>query len=441
MERIIAHSDLNCFYASVEMMRNPRLRNIPMAVCGSTEERHGIVLAANYPAKRAGVKTAMANWQARQQCPNLYIVKPHMTDYIQFSGFVREIYSGYSDRIEAFGLDENWIDLTGCVSDFKQGEKAVNEIRERVKRELGMTVSVGLSDNKIFAKLGSDIKKPDACTIIPRTNFKDIVWPLPVSELLYVGPATTKKFIRYGINTIGDLANTSPDMLKSLLGKVGLVLHAYANGQDNSKVSNIEYESPVKSIGNSSTSPRDLTCDQDVKIMLYALSESVGARLMEQGFYAITVEFSYVGTNLSFSHTRQSKMERPTCISGEIADAAFALFKRHYGHWPAPLRKIGVRASNLIASDTPYQMTLFEDESKIRHMEGLERTVNELRARFGNKIIQRGIMLLDKDLARIDAKKDHTVYPAAFFKDGMPSIPKHMGEQFGVSRTINTKAG
>ena len=422
MERVIAHSDLNCFYASVEMLRNPRLKEVPMAVCGSTEERHGIVLAANYPAKRLGVKTAMANWQARQCCPKLYTVKPHMTDYIQFSGFVREIYSDYSDRIEAFGLDENWIDLTGCVKDFKQGVTVVHEIRERVKRELGLSVSIGLADNKIFAKLGSDMKKPDACTIIPRNNFKELVWPLPVSDLLYVGPATTKKFSTYGISTIGDLAKSSPDMLKRMLGKVGHVLYAYANGEDKSIVSNIEYECPIKSIGNSSTSPRDLVCDQDVMIMLYTLSESVGARLMEQGFYATTVEFSYVGTNLSFSHTRQSKLERPTCISGELANAAFALFKKHYGHWPAPLRKVGVRASNLISVNTPRQMSLFDDAKQDILYEELERTINGLRARFGNKIIQRGIMFLDKDLARIDAKKDHTVYPPAFFKEGMPSF-------------------
>ena len=423
MERIIAHSDLNSFYASVEMLRNPRLRDIPMAVCGSTEDRHGIVLAANYPAKRMGVKTAMANWQARQVCPNLYTVRPHMTDYIQFSGFVREIYSNYSDRIEAFGLDENWIDLTGCVSNFKQGEKAVQEIRARIKKELGLSVSIGLADNKIFAKLGSDMKKPDACTIIPRNNFKELVWPLPVSDLLYVGPATTKKFINRGIYTIGDLAKTSPDTLKQMLGKVGYVLYAYANGEDKSSVSNTEFEFPVKSIGNSTTAPRDLSTDQDVRIMLYALSESVGARLMEQGFYASTVEFSYVGTNLSFSHTKQAKLSRPTCLSGEIADAAFALFKKHYGHWPAPLRKIGVRGSNLVYTNVPRQISLFEDVKKDLQDENLERTINQLRARYGNKIIQRAIMHLDTDLSRVDAKKNHTVHPAGFFKESMPSFP------------------
>jgi DNA polymerase-4 len=212
-------------------------------------------------------------------------------------------------------------------------------------------------------------------------------------------------------------------MLKKLLGKVGYVLHAYANGEDKSAVSNVEYESPVKSIGNSTTSPRDLVSDQDVKIMLYALSESVGARLMEQGFYASTVEFSYVGTNLSFSHTRQTKLERPTCISGEIADAAFALFKKHYGHWPAPLRKIGVRGSNLVTSNTPQQLSLFEDADEVQQTENLERMINALRARFGSKIIQRGIMYMDRELSKVDAKKDHTIYPTAFFKEGMPSLP------------------
>jgi len=288
---------------------------------------------------------------------------------------------------------------------------------------LGLSVSIGLSDNKIFAKLGSDMKKPDACTIIPRSNFKELVWPLPVSELLYVGPATTKKLIRYGICTIGDLAKSNPDMLKRLLGKVGYVLYAYANGEDKSIVSNIEYEAPIKSIGNSSTAPRDLVCDQDVKIMLYTLSESVGARLMEQGFYATTVEFSYVGTNLTFSHTRQSKLERPTNVSGEIAETAFALFRKHYGHWPAPLRKVGVRATGLISANTPRQMSLFDDERKDHLTEELERTINDMRARFGNKIIQRAIMHMDKDLSQIDAKKDHTVHPVGFFKEGMPNFP------------------
>ena len=419
-ERLIAHSDLNCFYAGVEMLRNPRLRDVPMAVCGSADDRHGIVLAANYPAKKFGVKTAMANWQARQLCPGLYSVRPRMSDYIQFSGFVREIYSGYTDRIEAFGLDENWLDLTGCAADFKQAEKAVHEIRCRVKRELGLSVSIGLSYNKIFAKLGSDMKKPDACTMIPRTEYKNLVWPLPVSDLLYVGPQTTKKLARRGIFTIGDLARYEPDSLEAMLGKVGHVLYAYANGQDASPVCDNEFSHPVKSIGNSTTCPRDLETDQDIKIVLYALSESVGARLMEQGFYAGTVEFSYVGTNLSFHQVRQVKLPRPTNISGEIAKAAFGLFKTHYGHWPSPLRKIGVRGSCLVSEALPRQMTILEDGKSDLQKEELERTINFLRARFGNKIVQRGIMYMDRELSKVDAKKNHTVHPAGFFRDKMP---------------------
>ena len=226
--------------------------------------------------------------------------------------------------------------------------------------------------------------------------------------------------------TIGDLANAYLPMIGSLLGKVGYVLYAYANGEDRSQVCNQEYEHQVKSIGNSTTCPRDLETDQDVRIMLYALSESVGARLMEQGFYASTVEFSYVGTNLSFSHTRQMKLDRPSCLSGEIADAAYALFKRHYGHWPAPLRKIGVRGCNLVPASTPRQLTILEDAKRDKQLEDLEWTFNWLRSRYGNKIVQRGIMFMDRDLSKVDAKKNHTVYPAGFFRDKMPSFPAAM---------------
>lgn len=422
MERIIAHSDLNCFFASVEMLRNPRLRDIPAAVCGNTDERHGIVLAANYHAKKFGVKTAMTNWQARQCCPGLVAVRPRMRDYIQFAGFVREIYMNYTDRVESFGLDENWLELTGCVTSFKQGETVVHEIRERIKRELGLTVSIGLADNKIFAKLGSDIKKPDACTIIPKDGYKQIVWPLPVNDLLYVGSATTRKLRNFGITDIGGLAVANPDMLRSNFGKVGLMLRAFANGEDRGKVTHTEFESAIKSIGNSSTAPRDLDCDQDVKIMLYALSESVGARLMEQGFYAGTVEFSYVGKDLSFHKTCQAKLSAPTNISGEIARAAFKLFKEHYGHWPSPLRKIGVRASSLVSVCEPRQLTIGEDGERAKAVEELERTFNTLRDRFGNKIVQRAVMYMDKELSRVDAKKNHTVFPTGVFKDGMPSF-------------------
>ena len=426
-ERIIAHSDLNCFFASVEMLRNPRLRDVPMAVCGSTEDRHGIVLAANYPAKRLGIKTAMPNGEAKRIYPGLQVVRPRFRDYVQFSGFVREIYTDYSDKVEAFGPDESWIDLSPCVSTFQQGEKITHEIRERIKRELGLTVSIGLADNKVFAKLGSDIKKPDACTIIPKDRFKEIVWPLAASDLLYVGPETTKKFRERNIHTIGDLAQANPDMLRRILGKVGLVLHAYANGLDRATVSNISYEAAPKSIGNSFTCPRDLETDQDVKILIYTLFESVGARLAEKGLYASTVEFSYVGREFSFHHTRQMKLHLPTNLSGELAGAAFRLFQENHGHWPTPLRKIGVRGTNLVSAKEPQQLSFWGNGEKYAQKEELERAIYGLRNRYGNKIIQRALMHMDKDLSKVDAKKDHTVHPAGVFKEAMPSFPTFPG--------------
>lgn len=249
----------------------------------------------------------------------------------------------YTDRIEPFGLDECWLDLSSCASTFDYGVKMVEYIRLRVRRELGITVSIGLSDNKVFAKLGSDMKKPDATTIIPRENHREIIWPLPFGDLLYVGRATQIKLAARNIKTIGALAQTDPFLLKSWFGKNGLVLHAFANGEDLAPVETKGAEIPVKSIGNSHTTPRDLRCDQDVKIVIYALSESVGMRLMEQGFLARTVEFSYIDTDMEKRGVHQCKLPVPTCISGDIADAAFRMFREVYGHWPKPLRGIGVR--------------------------------------------------------------------------------------------------
>jgi DNA polymerase-4 len=419
MERIIAHSDLNCYYASVEMLRNPRLRNVPFAVCGLKEERHGIVLTANYPAKKRGVKTGMANWEAQRTCPGLYIVPPRYSDYIQFSEFVRELYSRYTDRVESMGLDECWLDLTGCVPSFSHGETVIQEIMGRVKRELGLSVSVGLSDNKVFAKLGSDMKKPDAYTLIPREHFKEIVWPLPVGDLLYVGHATKAKLAGRCVYTIGDLAKTDPDNLRRWFGKVGLVLYAFANGEDRSLVAPSGFEMPIKSIGNSQTAPRDLHCDQDVKIMICALSDSVGARLMEIGMRASKIEFSFCNSDMTKYGSKQCKISVPTYISKEIADIAFGLFKKIYGHWPAPLRKVGVRGCDLISEKAPQQITMWQDAKRMDEISELERSINSLRERYGNKIIQRGIVYLDSELSGVDAKRDHTIHPVGVFTGGV----------------------
>lgn len=205
-DRTILHCDMNNFYASVECLYNPALRGKPVAVGGDVEARHGIILAKNYEAKKYGVQTGEALWQAKQKCPGLTIVPPSFEKYLRFSRLAREIYGCYTDRIESFGLDECWLDLTGSERLFGGGKAVADKLRERIKFELGVTISVGVSHNKIFAKLGSDMKKPDATTVITRENYKDVVWPLPVSDLLFVGPATTRKLARYGIHTIGQLA-------------------------------------------------------------------------------------------------------------------------------------------------------------------------------------------------------------------------------------------
>jgi DNA polymerase-4 len=421
-KRIYAHVDFNCFYAAVNMLRNPRWRDVPMVVCGSTEERNGIILAANYPAKARGIKTAMSNPEARALCPDLVQTRAYYDDYVQFSGFGRELLYKYTDRIESFGLDESWIDLTGCVSSFDQGITLVHEIRERIKKELSLTVSIGLADNKIFAKLGSDMKKPDACTIIPAENFREIVWPLPVSDLLYVGPATTKKLVNIGINTIGQLANAHEPIIKSLLGKVGYVLMEWANGGDRSLVTpHVYVGGPPKSVSRSRTCHRDLVNDQDIKLMLYQLSEDVCLNLAKEGLKAATVEISCIGTGLSYFHKRQAKLKEPTFISAELALAGFELFRKHHGGWASNLRKIGIGGSNLVSMYTPKQLSLWEHPSKHVKTERVQNAVHGIRARFGTNALQRGIMHLDKRLAGIeeDNRHPHTIHPFGVFHGGV----------------------
>ena len=281
MRRNILHIDCNAFYASVEQQRRPELRDKPIAVCGSQEERHGIVLTASYPAKRRGVKTGMAIWQARQHCPELIVVPSDMRAYMRISRLTRDIYERYTDLVEPFGLDEVWLDVTGSTELFGSAMKIAEEISEAVKFELGITVSIGVSDNKITAKPGSDYKKPDAITRIEKDNYTDIVYPLPVEDLLYVGSATSRKLRSIGIKTIGDLAECPVEILTRKFGKMGAILHMFANGRDISPVQRTDHVPNIKSVGNSATTPRDLICDDDVHLMLFLLAESVASRMRQ----------------------------------------------------------------------------------------------------------------------------------------------------------------
>ncbi|MDD2970177.1 MAG: DNA polymerase IV [Lachnospiraceae bacterium] len=413
MGRTILHSDVNCFYASVEHLHHPELEGKPIAVGGDPESRHGIILTADYIAKKHGVKTGMALWQAKQVCPELTFIAPRMDLYLRFSRMAHEIYGDYTDLQEPYGIDESWLDVSASASVKGDGEKIAKEISNRMKKELGITVSIGISYNKIFAKLGSDYKKPDAITTMYENEFQTKAWDLPVSDLLYVGRSTHQKLARFGIKSIGDLARTDEKMLNLQLGKMGSILWAFANGYDDSPVKIENTHAPIKSVGNSTTTPRDLLTDEDVKIVLYMLSESVASRLRKNGFRCRVVEIS-VRDNELYSFTRQHKIMNATNITGEIAEEAYRIFKENYT-WHKPIRSIGVRGADLVTDDYWEQIDLFcsmEKREKLMKMDG---AMDELRRRFGYFCVQRGIMYQDKILSTLDAESTHTVHPHGYF--------------------------
>ena len=415
MDRVILHSDCNCFYASVEMLHHPELDGKPLAVGGDPEQRHGIILTANYIAKRAGVKTGEALWQARQACPGLIILPPRMDLYMRFSEQAREIYREYSDLVEPYGLDECWIDCTQSGECFGSGLELAERISDRIRRELGITVSIGVSWNKVFAKFGSDYRKPDAITVIDRDNYRHIVWESPVSDLLFVGRATQRKLYRYGILTIGDLAGTDPFFLQSVFGKIGLVLSAFARGEDRTPVAADGSEIPVKSIGNSTTTPRDLTTEQDVKMVVYMLAESVASRLRRHGFAGDVVEI-YVRDGELRGFLKQHKVDMPTNISEEIAREAMRLFRENYS-WERPVRSIGVRVTHLKMEDHPYQISLFTSPEWREKQLKADVAVDEIRDRFGFQAVRRGLMHIDTKLSADDAET-HVVHPHGYFERG-----------------------
>jgi DNA polymerase-4 len=336
--------------------------------------------------------------------------------YLRYSRLARNIYTSYTDQVEPFGLDEAWLDVSGSCHLYGDGTRIANQIRERIKFEIGITASVGVSYNKIFAKLGSDLKKPDATTVITQDNFKQVVWPLPVGDLLYVGRATKRKLAHCGISTIGDIANTNPEKLKSSLGKWGEVLWSFANGNDQSPVTRMDDGALIKSVGNSITTPRDLENNEDVQMIFYVLSESVSARMREHGFKCRTAQIN-IRDNTLFSFGLQGKFLRPTNLSADLAEKAMELFRTNYS-WSKPIRSIGVRGCDLVLADTQEQLSLFEDEERRMKQEKIEATVDLLRRRFGHFSIQRAILLTDTGLGTINPKEDHVIHPVSFFKEG-----------------------
>lgn len=420
-QRIILHSDMNCFYASVECLYRPEIRPYPVVVGGDELSRHGIVLAKNQHAKRFGIVTGESLMEARQKCPDCIVVPPNYELYLKFSRLAREIYNNYTDLVEPFGLDEAWLDVTDSAHLWGNEPLLIaQEISERIKAELGVTVSIGLSWNKIFAKFGSDYQKPDALTVITPDNYQDIVWNAPVRSLLYVGSATERKLHLMGIKTIGELACYDEQALQMKFGKIGPLLKAFARGEDTSPVKPFVPEisnvlRAVKSVGNGLTAPHDLCCEHEAKALIYLLAESVAQRLRELKLVCRTVAIHVRDADLA-SYTRQMTLETPTNLTSTLARAAAQLLSAHepltHDH---PIRSLGVRACNLESEQRIVQYDLFGEAERTYHLECLDHTIDELRKRFGNTIIRRGIELADESLTDVDIKRDNIIHPVGYF--------------------------
>lgn len=413
--RTILHSDLNNFYASVECLRNPEIRDKPVVVVGSKEDRHGIVLAKNMIAKNLGVKTGDVYWEAKQKCGNTLIEVPaDFITYLNVSREVRAIYEDYTERIEAYGIDECWLDVTKSVKAFGSGKEIAERIRERIKQEIGLTVSIGVSWNKIFAKLGSDMKKPDAVTEITPDNYKEKVWTLPVEDLLYVGSATKRKLNRIGIKTIGQLAQTEEKVLTDLLGKWGGYIHTFANGKDESPVLTVNEEEAIKSIGNSLTVYRDLKNEDDVEIVIWLLADSVSSRMREAGLNKARTVQLYVRDSKLYGYQKQGKLPRPTNNMQDIAKFAFKLFKEIYT-WNEYVRGLGISVTDFITGNE--QLDMFADIAKDEKQKRLDSAIDKLRTKYGNNIIQSAVVFKDPKLRDLDIKGEHVIHPYSFFKN------------------------
>ena len=391
-QRVIFHCDLNCFFASVELLDKPALWDVPVAVCGDPKSRHGIILAKNEPAKKRGVQTAETVWQAKKKCPVLVLLPPHHELYEVYSRRVNEIYGRFTDLVEPFGIDESWLDVTGSLHLFGGDARALaDRIRATVKAETGLTVSVGVSFNKVFAKLGSDLKKPDATTVIPPEGWRDIVWPLPVGDMLFAGRSTQRVLGQYGIETIGQLAACPEEMAEQLLGKMGGQLWRYANGLDNSPVRPGHQREPVKSVGNGTTFPADLVRWEQIRQGLAPLCDSVATRLRRQRLYAGGVSVTLKGADFK-AVSRQTRLDEPTHLMRDIWETAQEL-ARQIWKAPTPIRAMTVTALYVTEDGQAYrQLDLLGQTSAKRseRQEKLESAVDAIREKYGSGAITFG---------------------------------------------------
>lgn len=387
---------MNNFYASVELLSRPELADVPVAVCGDPEGRHGIILAKNQLAKACGVVTAETVWQAKKKCPDLHFVKPHHDKYKEYSEKINRIYLQYTDMVEPFSIDESWLDVTASRRLFGTGREIADTIRQRVKSELGLTLSVGVSYNKIFAKMGSEYKKPDATTEITRNNFVDLLWGKPVGEMFFVGWATAEKLTKLNIRTIGDLAKANPKALEALLGKQGPLLHSYANGLDDSPVCLYNQREKIKSVGNGITFRRNLTGMDDILTALTGLSDTVASRLRKYQMKCYGVKVDIKDPNFK-TISRQKQLSAPTNLAGELKKAALEIISSSW-RLSDPIRLLTLTAINLTDETADEQISLFDAAGGDREKgESIERAMDEIRRKFGDSSITFG-QVIDNDL-------------------------------------------
>ena len=392
MDRVILHCDMNGFFASVELLDYPQLADKPMAVCGSPENRHGIILAKNEIAKGYGVVTAETLWQARRKCPDLQVVPPHHDKYRHYSRLINDIYLRFTDMVEPFSVDESWLDVTASRKLFGSGKEIADTIRKTVREELGLTLSAGVSFNKIFAKMGSDYRKPDATTVITRENYRELLWPLDIRAMFFVGKATAKRLKDCGIKTIGELARSDRKMLISLLGKQGGVIHDYANGLDTTPVLRHDQLEKIKSVGNGTTFRRNLQGADDIRIAVTGLSDTVASRLRQYKMKAFGVKVDIKDPQFKVI-SRQQQLDNPTNLTETIASTSMELIRKSW-RMRDPIRMLTITAINLCDENQAQQLSLFADENiSTEKGEKAERAMDDIRKKFGSSAITFGSVI------------------------------------------------
>ena len=377
------HCDMDNYYAKIEELYNPALKTIPFAVCGDPRMRHKLVMSKNSVAKAAGVPTGISFIQAKEICPTLKYIKANPHRYIKHTELIRSVFHKYSDIVIPYSQDEAWINI-GVVS-YREAEQIADLIRIEILYSLELSVSIGVSFNLLFSKIGSDYRKPNSVTVITHNNYQEMVWPLPANDLLFVGDFRKNVLLQAGINTIGDIANANPMKMAELLNKPGYELWKFANGDD----STFKPTGPIGSIGHAITPPADLCNNVDVSAVIYMLATAVCERLRKHSVRTTCVKISMIDSN--FNKTiRQSSFKIASDNVNYVFSKAYDLFTKHY-KWHLPIRSIGVCASNL---DRMWQLTLIPEED-VKLSIDIDARIKRLVERLGSIAIEKSVAIRD----------------------------------------------